>query len=478
MADFSGRKAAKGAVWASVDRFGMTGVHFFANLVLARLLVPDDYGIIGMLAIFLSVSQVLIDGGFNAALIQKKEPTQEDYSTVFFWKFGVALVLYAVLFFISPYVAAFFGMEVLSGVLKAIGVSLIFYSILSVQTTRLKKLLAFRLIAIVDIFAYVVALVVAIGLAYKGCGVWSLVSVYYTQNLLAIILFALITRWHPSFCFSKASVRELSGFGKYMMAATVLQEIAKNLQGVIIGRKFSAAQTGLYSQASKLDQVASYSLSQAIVQVMYPVYSTLQDDLEKLRGILAMNVRVIAFVVFPVEAVLIHIAGPLVGFLYGATWLPCAPYFQILCLAGLFVCLQNVNYYAVAAVGRSKALFYWSFYKWGFLIAAMLAGMNFGITGILWAMLLSSANIFILNALLVQKHVGYTFGRQLRDLLPSVVLTLIPTACISVLRHFIPELHPLLIAAVFAVIYLGGAFLFRVRALSDTLAILRHLLKK
>lgn len=478
MAEGLGQKAAKGAVWASADRFGMTGVHFLANLILARLLVPDDYGIIGILTIFLSVSQVLIDGGFNAALIQKKEPTQRDYSTVFFWKLSVALVLYGLLFCISPYVADFFHIEVLSPVLKAMGVSLIFYSILSVQTTRLKKQFSFKLIAIVDIAAYVIALALAVVLAYRGHGVWSLVSVYFSQNVLAIVLFAIVGKWRPSFCFSRETLRELSGFGKYMMAATVLQEIAKNLQGVIVGKKFSAAQMGYYSQASKLDQVASYSLSQAIVQALFPVFSTLQDDLTTLGNILATNVRVISFMVFPLEAMLIFIASPLIGFLYGSNWLPCAPYFQILCLSGLFVCLQNVNYYAVAAVGKSKSLFYWSFYKWGFLIAAMLVGMNFGITGILWAMLLSSANIFVLNALLAHKHVGYTFARQMRDLMPSVVLTLISAACILMLRHFIPGLHPVLVVLIFAVVYLGCAFIFKVRALSDTLAILGHLLKK
>lgn len=473
-----GQKAAKGAVWASVDRFGMTGVHFLANLILARLLVPDDYGIIGMLTIFLSVSQVLIDGGFNAALIQKKEPTQRDYSTVFFWKLAVAIILYGMLFLIAPSVARFFRMEVLSDVLKAIGVSLIFYSILSVQTTRLKKMLSFKLISIVDICVYVVALAVAVVLAYKGYGVWSLVSVYYTQNILGIILFALITKWYPSLCISRDSLRELSGFGKYMMAATVLQEIGKNLQGVIIGKKFSAAQMGYYSQASKLDQVASYSLSQSIVQALFPVFSTLQDDPKALGNIMATNVRVISFMVFPLEAMLIFIASPLIGFLYGNNWVPCAPYFQILCLSGLFACLQNVNYYAVAAVGRSRTLFYWSFYKWGFLIVAMLVGMNFGIMGILWAMLISSANIFILNALLAHKHVGYTFGRQLRDLMPSALISLASVVVIVVLRYFIPELHPVLIVLIFALVYLGLAFIFKVRALADTFKIVRNLFSK
>lgn len=414
-----GHKAASGAVWASIDRFGSMVLQFVVNLILARLLLPEDFGAIGMLAIFIAVSQVLIDGGFGSALIQKKHPTQADYSTIFFWNVGFSTFLYLALFLLAPIIADFFSMPILNWVLRGIGLTLIINSVFGIQRLRLQKRLEFKKIAISNLCSYIAGASIAIIMAYHGGGVWSLVAMQIFYGLMFIIVLWIITRWHPNVCFSIQSMKELFGFGGFMLAAGLLQEICKNLQGIIIGRKFSATQMGYYSQAYKLDQITSYSIPQVIVQVMYPVYSSIQDNRQRLIEILLMNIRVISFLIFPIIALLILVAEPLIVWLYGEKWLPCVPYFQILCVGGFFICLQNVNFYAVAAVGKSKQLFYWSFYKWGFLLTALLIGMNLGMNGILWGMAISNMNIFFVNSALVQSFVGLSILRQLRCLLPS-----------------------------------------------------------
>lgn len=470
-----GHKAATGAVWATIDRFGYMALQFGVNLILSRLLTPEDFGIIGMLAIFIAVSQVLIDSGFGSALIQKKNPTQTDYSTIFFWNIGFSLILYFILFLSSPLVAIYFSMPILSDVLRIIGLNLIVTSIMSIQMTRLRKELAFKKIAITNIVSYVFSSLIAIVMAYHGLGVWSLVVMQLFGSITAITILWIITKWHPKLCFSKSTMRELFSFGGYIMAAGILQEFCKNLQGIIIGKKFSATQMGYFSQAYKLDQVSSYSIPQVIIQVMYPVYSSIQDDKMKLVDILSMNIRVLSFLIFPLIGLLILIAEPLIMWLYGEKWLPSIPYFQILCFGGFFVCLQNVNFYAVAAVGKSKTLFYWSFYKWGFLLSALLIGMNFGMYGILWGMVLSSINIYVVNAALVNEYLGMSIVRQLLLLLPIFVGTIVSLGvCIYAKSE---NINVLLLILMYFSIYIGFSLTFRLNAITDMCIILQKITK-
>lgn len=474
MEDKLGHKAASGAVWATIDRFGMMILQFSVNLVLARILAPEDFGIIGMLTIFIVVSQVLIDGGFSSALIQKKTPTQSDYSTILFWNIGFSSFLYLVLFLTAPLIAHFYGMPQLAGVLRGIGISLILNAIFAIQRVRLQKELAFRTLALTDISSYLIGGGLAIYLALRGFGVWSLVIMPLIVALFSIIVAAVITKWYPSLCFSKSALKELFGFGGFIMASNVLQTICQNLQGLIIGKKFSASTMGYFSQAYKLDQITSYSIPQVIVQVMFPVYSSIQDDLKKLNEVVLMNLRVVAFSIYPVIATLIIIAEPLITLLYGEKWLPSAPYFIILCVGGFFVSLQNINFYAVASVGKSKALFKWSFYKWGFLLSALLIGMTMGIKGILWGIVTSNCNIFFVNACLASKYTGLKVRSQIKAILPTVGVLIISALITSIASWM--NLNFIFCIIIFLSSYLVLSKTFSLTALSDTLNVIKKII--
>lgn len=451
-------------------------LQFVINLVLARLLTPADFGAVGMLAIFLAVSNVLIDGGFASALIQKKDATQTDWSTVFFWNIGIACLLYMAIFFCAPVVAGYFRMPVLCGVLRGIGLTLILGAMISVQLTRLRKHFAFRVIAVANILSYVVAGAMAAIMAYAGFGVWSLVAMQVLQMLIVLLVFSILTRWRPSLCFSMTTVRRLFSFGGYLLGANILQEIAKNLQGFIIGRRFSASVMGYYSQAYKLDRITSYSLPQVIVQVMFPLYAQLQDDLPALRAMLLRNVRIISFLIFPLIGVLIYGASEIIVFLYGSKWLPVVPYFRILCVAGSFACLQNINYYVVAARGHSCRLFCWSFYKWGFLLAGLLIGAEVGgMYGIMWAMVLSEINIYIVNASLAAHECGLSLWRQLAALLP-VTFTVAGASFVAMLVK--QSVGMPAGAALMVLIFVVVALLFRFKALDDSIVLIQKMIKK
>ena len=470
-----GHKASKGAVWASVDKFGTMGLQFAVNLILARILSPADFGMIGMLAIFIAVSQTLIDSGFASALIQKKTPTQTDFSTIFYWNIAFSSLLYLILYVAAPYIARFYSMPMLSEVLRVVALNLVITGALAIQRTRLQKDLAFKTICVVNIGSYICGGVLAVCMAYHGWGVWSLVWMQLVYGLASVILLAIITGWKPTFVFSRSSLKELFGFGGFIMAANILQTICQNLQGLIIGKRFSATQMGYFSQAYKLDQISSYSIPQVIVQVMYPVYSSVQDDRKRLNDIVILSMRVISFIIFPILSTLIIVAEPLIQFLYGDKWIPCVPYFRILCLGGFFVCLQNINFYAVAAVGKSKALFKWSFYKWGFLLIALLIGMNFGMYGILCGMVLSSINIFIANAYLAAKHTGLSISQQLKSLLPLFCFSGFITILGYTLISF--GLNIILISIILLLVYLAICYSVKLKAIQDTKDILMRIIK-
>lgn len=472
-----GNKALKGSFWASVDKFGSMGLQFFTNLVLSRLLIPEDFGTIGILSIFLLVAQSLIDGGFCASLIQKKEPTQDDYSTIFWWNIGLAVLLYAVLFFASPIVSRFYRIDSLLSVLRVIGLVLITNSLSVVQANRLRKQLVFGKLAFVNITAYIIGAVVGVIAAVRGCGVWSLVLMQLTYSTFTAVLLWLVTHWHPSFVFSLKCFKELFSYGGYLLAAGLLQEVCKNFPGIIIGRKFDTTQMGYYSQASKLDSVASTSLSGIIVQVMFPVYSSIQDECERLVEMLKMNVRVISILVFPLMGGLIMTAEFFFDFLYGEIWIPSSVYFQILCVGGVFVCLQNINFYAVAAKGRSRQLFVWSFYKWGALLVLLLVGMNFGMKGLVWSMVVSSVNIWATNAFLVQKYVGLKFLNQVEQILPAFFAVSISLA-ISLFLNQKMELSLLTSVCIYGVLCIGIPLLFRFKSIDDVCTLINYLRKK
>lgn len=473
----SSSKTVSGILWSAIDRFGNVLLQFVVNLVLARLLTPEDYGCVGMLAIFIAVSQVLIDGGFCSALIQKQDVTSRDYSTIFYWNIAFSGMLYALLYFMAPAVSQFFNTPILCEVLRVLGIVLIVSSFGLVQRVQLRKQLKIKQLALVNLSSLVISAVISIRLAFLGYGVWALVALQIINNLVASIVFWFVTKWKPLLYFSVAKLKALFGYGGYLLAASILQEFSKNMQGVIIGHKFSAMEMGLYSQAKKLEEVSCSTFAHVIVQVMFPVYSEIQNDINKLREVLRNNIRLIAFVIFPIMVVLIIVAKDLIPFLLGDKWLPVVPYFQVLCLGGFFTCLQNVNFFAVAALGKSDTLFHWSFYKWGMLIALLLLGVHWGIYGVLFSMVLSEFNIFMVNALLVRKYVKLSFRSQLMACLPALMVSIL-SGVILVVVNYCFSLNFAINLIFFFIIYLSSAYLCNFAELKELQRMLKGILNK
>lgn len=467
MAESLRAKAFHGTVWASLDRLGILALQFIVNVILARLLTPADFGYIGMIAIFLAVSQVFIDGGFGSALIQKKEPTDEDYSTIFYFNIGVSVFIYAILFFCAPWIASFFHLPLLTEILRILGLTLIINALAFVQNNRLRKQLSFRSMAWINVGSYLFASLIAILMAFNGFGVWSLVFLQVIYSFVQNVLLWTVVRWFPLKKFSIKAFRLLFGFGGYILASNIIQEICRNLQGLVIGRLFSASQLGYYTQAKKLDDVFCYTLPQILVQVIFPLYARFQDNLQRLNEILGLSMRIVSYFIFPLMMLLIIIADPLIYFIFGEKWIMAVPYFRILCVGGFFICLQNITYYAVASVGNADSLFRWSFYKWGVYFVLLMLGTIWGMDGIMWSLVISNFNIAAVNSYLVKKFIGFSLKKQILELLPSLTLCICCGGGILLFDTFTDRLNELIFGVLFLVFYFTLSYFLHMKVIKD-----------
>lgn len=408
-----------------MQRFGTMAISFVSNIVLARLLTPDDYGVIGMLAIFIAISNTFIDGGFGSALIQKKEPTKEDYSTIFWWNMFLSIVLYALLYVCAPLIAGFYELPMLSDVLRVQGVVLIINALSIIQQNQLRKQLKFKRLATVTVISATLSAGIAIVLAWQGWGVWALVAQQILLSTFTAIILWVLNRWYPSLVFSRESFKQLFSFGGFILASSLINTFCNNIQGLLIGRFFSPAILGYYTQAYKLEQISSTSISTVVDQVSYPILAELQNDNTSLVRVYKTLSLSIAFVTTPLMLVLIILAEPIILLLYSDKWLPSVEYFQILCIAGIAICMQGVSYHAVASKGESKDLFKWTIIKRLAGLFLVLIGVYWGeMRGLLLGFVLSAWLLLFFNQLLVSKHLEYSLWKQYKDLLPIFLLAL------------------------------------------------------
>ena len=483
MADNLKQKAISGVVWSAIHKFASVFLGFVSGIVLARLLTPHDYGVIGMLTIFLAISQTFIDGGFGSALIQKKKPTDEDYSTILYWNLGLSMVLYFVLYACAPYIAKFYSLPILSDVLRVQGIVLIINAARIVQHNQLRKKLQFKKVAIINFTASAIALCVTVYLAWKGWGVWALVAQQLLVGFLATTFYWAIAKWRPKFCFSTKSFKELFGFGGFILLSNLFNTLCNNIQGLLIGKVYNSSTLGYYTKAKQTEEYASTFISSVLDQVSYPVLSEAQDSCQRMTSILKKFIGTSAYITFPLMLLLILLAKPIIIILYSERWLPCVPYFRILCLAGIAISLQNINYFAVAAIGKSKQLLAWTFVKRGLGLAFVVGGLwIYGIYGLLIGSVVTSWLIYFINAGLVSKYIGYTIRCQLIDLFPIITLSLIAftVAYSSELLMKINTIfmEGLIKAILFVVIYFVFSHYGKIRAYLFTIEFARTLIMK
>lgn len=470
------QKAAAGMVWTAFQKYSKMIISFISGIILARLLTPHDYGCIGMLSIFMVLAETFIDGGFGSALIQKKQPTQVDYSTIFWWNIAVSVVMYAVLFFSAPAISRFYNIPLLSDVLRVQALVLFIYALNIIQRNQLRKKLNFKLLSIVSVTTSIIALTVTIFMAYKGFGVWALVAQNLIVSAIPSLVFWFYVKWRPIWTFSWTSFKELFSFGFYMFLTHLVNRFSQQLQGLLIGKFYSASTMGYYSKAHGTERLASTSISQVMTQVTYPLYASVQDDKKAMQNMIKRLTMTISYITFPLMFILVLCAKPIFVLLYSERWLQSVPYFQVLCMAGLAYCLQSVNLQTISAIGKSKTMFWWTLIKRSIGTGGIVCGLVlFGMKGLLAAVVIFTWFAYAVNIGLVSKHIGYKWHQQIKDILPvaiaSVLAAIVSYGCGYLLKL---GLYPdgIVKFLVYAVLYLGWSFIFKPEAYTYFLSIL------
>ncbi len=470
------QKAASGMVWSGLQKYSTMIIQFISGIVLARLLTPYDYGCIGMLSIFILLAEAFIDGGFGSALIQKKRPTQEDYSTIFFWNLGMAAVMYAVLFFTAPAISRFYDIPLLCDVLRVQGLVLFIYAFNIIQKNQLQKKLNFKLLSIVTIATSLFALGITFFMAYKGFGVWALVAQFLITPAIPALVFWFYVKWRPTWTFSWTSFKELFSFGFYMFLTNLLNQFGTQIQGLLIGKFYNPTTMGYYSKAHGLERLASTSISSVMSQVTYPLYAEAQDNKVQLANMLRRITMTLSYLTFPLMFILLLCAKPIFVLLYSDRWLHSVPYFQVLCLAGLAFCLQSVNNQSVAAVGESRAMFIWTVIKRAVGIGFMIVGLVFyGMKGLLVGVVLNSWFSYFVNIGLVSKYIGYKWSDQLLSILPVTIASAVSAiAAFLVGRLLNLPMYPdgIVKLFVYVMIYMGWSLIFKPEAYNFFLTII------
>lgn len=476
------QKAAMGMVWTALQKYSTMFISFISGIILARLLTPYDYGCIGMLSIFMVLSEAFIDGGFGSALIQKKQPTQEDYSTIFYWNIGMSVVMYAVLFVSAPAIARFYDIPLLCDVLRVQGLVLFVYAFNIIQKNQLRKKLNFKVLSIVTITTSLISLAITIFMAYKGFGVWALV----TQNLITAaipaIVFWFYIKWRPIWYFSWTSFKQLFRFGFFMFLTHIFNSLGQQIQGLLIGKVYNPSTMGYYSKAHGTEKLASTSISSVMTQVTYPLYAEAQDNNALIGNMIKRITMTLSYVTFPLMFILLLCAKPIFLLLYSERWLPSVPYFQVLCISGLAYSLQSVNNQSIAAIGKSKAMFLWTVVKRIVGIGAMVGGLFwFGMKGLLIGNVLGTWFAYFVNIFLVSKYVGYKWNTQLLNILPVAVASIVSAlVAYGVGSYMKLTVYPdgIVKFATYLLVYLLWSCIFKPEAFTYFLTIIKPMLFK
>ena len=422
--------AVNGAIWTGVEKFSRQAVQFVIGIILARVLSPDDFGVIGMLAIFIAIAQTFTDSGLSSALIQKKDRTEVDCSTIFFFSIGVGVLFYLLLYATAPLIADFYNMPILTDVTRVVALSIILSGMTAVQNARLTIDLRFRTLSLIAIISMVVTGATGLALAYSGWGVWALVFQALAGQIVTSVCTWYCSRWMPKLEFSMTSFKQLWGFGSKLLVSGLINTIYGNLYTLVIGKKFSSAEVGFYNRGNHFALLPAQTVQDMAIKVNFPILAKMQDDDERLLGAYKKLLTVPLYILYPVLVCMAVTAEPLVIVLIGEKWLPCVPIMQVLCIGYMFSPLTHINLNLLYVKGRTDLVLKLEFIKKPIAFLILFASIPFGIIVMVIGKAIYEFIAFSFNCYYTGKILNYGEWKQLKLLLPTFINCAIMAAVI------------------------------------------------
>lgn len=473
-------KILSGMIWKLLERGGTQGVQFVVQIVLARLLLPEDYGLIAMTVIFITMANIFVQSGFNIALIQKKNTTEADFSSVFYLSLLVAGILYMILFFAAPPIAAFFGEPQLVPVLRILSITLFFGAFSSIQNAVIARGMQFKKLFFSSLGAIVVSGAVGIAMAYTGYGVWALVGQQITNQLLVMVILFLTLQWRPRLLFAPENVKGLFSYGWKIMLASLMSQLYIELRSLIIGKMYNAEMLGFYNRGKHFPSLIINNINGSIQAVMLPALSSQQDNRPRVKDMVRRSIMTSSFFVFPVMVGLAVVAEPLVLILLTAKWLPVVPFLQIYCLICALWSIQTANLQAIKALGHSDIILKLVALKLVLGLAVLGVTVFYGV----YAIALGGAVVTLLSTVIDsypnRRLLDYSYKEQWRDIMPSLLLSLVMGAAVYSLNGLgLADWVTLTVQIPCGVvIYFGLAYLFKLESLVYLINIGRELYSK
>lgn len=473
-------KTAQGLSWGFIDSLSNTGITAVISIILARILSPEEFGLIGMIAIFIALGNSLMDSGFSGALIRKKSVDDKDLSTVFYTNLALSVIIYGFLYFMAPAIARFLNTEILCGLIRVLGLSVIVVSFTQVQKVNFTRKIDFKTQAIISFIAAIASGVISIWMALAGYGVWSLVAQQLSRQAVISILLWIFSTWKPSLTFSTESFKEMFAFGSKLLACSLISVIWSEIYSFVIGKMYNPVSVGYYTRAEKFKGLVTSNIGQVVQRVGYPIMSSLQNEPERQVRVFRRVMRLTILLAGSLVMGLIGCAESMIEVLIGAKWLPAAEYLRIIGLSGLFLPLILVSVNIFNANGNSNKTLMLEIIKIALAVVPVTLGIFFDIKMLLWGMVAVTFVTYLIHAAFVAKEIDYPVWLQLKDIIPFIVAAFVMSMAVYAIGLI--NLNPLALLAVqvasgFAILVFIYEFVYKAEEYTDIKGVLLKVLR-
>ncbi len=473
-------KTLIGAIWRFLERIAAQGVGFVVSIIIARIISPDAYGLIAIVQVFITIFNIFVDSGLGNAIVQKKEPDDVDYSSVFYFNILMSIVLYVILFFLSPLISSFYKNDSLTPILRVLGITILISGVKGIQQAYVAKNLQFKKFFYATSVGTITAGVVGIVMAYKGFGVWALVTQHIVNTVIDTIVLWFVVEWRPKLAFSWTQLKGLLSFGWKMLVSRVLETIFVNIRSLIIGKQYSSSDLAYYNRGEVFPATIVSNINTAIDNVLLPVMSDVQDSKESVRGMTRRAIKTSTYVLSPLLIGLAACGKSVISILLTDKWLPSYPFMIVFCITYLFMPLHSANLNAIKAMGKAEIFLRLEIIKKAVALSAVLITYRIGVMAMAYSLLVVSVLNQLINTWPNKKLLDYSYFEQIKDILPGIGLAGIMGVCVYCVNflHLNNWITLIIQVPLGAVIYIGLSALFKLEAFTYCLNMVKPFINK
>ena len=453
---------------------------FIVSIVLARILTPEDYGVVALVTVFTSILQVFVDSGLGTALIQKKNADDLDFSSVFYFNFVVCIVLYIIMFFTAPFISVFYNDSSLTSIVRVASLTIVISGVKGIQQAYVSRNMLFKRFFFATLGGTIFSAFIGIGLAYAGFGVWAIVAQQLSNTAIDTLILWITVKWRPKKMFSIKRLKELLNFGWKLLVSSLFNTVYNNLRNLIIGKYYSSADLAYYNQGDKFPNLIVTNINSSIDSVLLPTLSSAQDEKNRVKSMTRRAIKTSTYIMAPLMMGLAFCATPIVRLILTEKWMPCVPYLQIFCITYMFWPIHTANLNAINAMGRSDYFLKLEIVKKAIGMLLLLSTMHFGVMVMAYSLLVTTVTSMIINSWPNKNLLGYSLKEQIIDIFPGIFLALLMGLAILLVRLLaLPDIVTLAFQIPLgAVIYIGLSYVFKIEPFEYLLNMVKSTLKR